>query len=59
MCSEAIFANEGMVEGSGIESNFLTRLNEAAKLFNDTMRYAGENMRLYKISHAKKRLKAA
>lgn len=48
-----------MVEGSGLESNFLVRLNEAAKWFNDTMRYAGENMRLYKISHAKKRLKAA
>jgi len=48
-----------MVEGSGIESNFLARLNEAAKWFNDTMRYAGESMRLRKIAYAKKKLRAA
>lgn len=46
-----------MVEDSGAKSNFLAKLNEAAKWFNSIMDHANEDWRNYKISYAKKRLK--
>lgn len=51
--------NKEMVEGSGLESNFLDRLVEASKWFNYLLEHANSDWRGYRIATAKRRAKAA